>query len=78
MEAVRREFKEGKLVIGTSKTLKMLRDGKISRVYITNSTPKETKLQIKDVDVKKLRISATELGKFLGKTFPIAVCGVKK
>lgn len=78
MEAVVKQLKEGKLVIGTNRTLKLLRAGKIVLVYTTTTTPEEVKAKIKDVEVKKLKMTATELGKLLGKNFPIALCGVRK
>jgi ribosomal protein L30E len=78
METLRKEFKEGRLVIGTNRTIKMIRAGKIKGVYITSTAPKEVREQIKGAEPKSLKLTATELGKFLGKNFPISVCGVKK
>jgi ribosomal protein L30E len=78
MEAIVKQFQEGKLIIGTNNTLKMLRAGKIGSVYVTTSTPDETKSKIGGTEVKKLKMNATDLGKMLGKNFPIAVCGVRK
>ncbi|MGC9310823.1 MAG: ribosomal L7Ae/L30e/S12e/Gadd45 family protein [Candidatus Aenigmatarchaeota archaeon] len=78
METVMKEFQGGKLVIGTNRTLKMARAGKIRTVYLTNSAPQDIKARLEGTDVRRVRASATELGKFLGKNFPIAVCGVKK
>ncbi|MBN2094770.1 MAG: ribosomal L7Ae/L30e/S12e/Gadd45 family protein [Candidatus Aenigmarchaeota archaeon] len=78
MEAIVRQLQEGKLVLGTNKTLKMLREGKIALVYTTLSTPEETKKKLDGIDTKKLKATATELGKTLGKNFPIAICGVRK
>ncbi len=78
MEAVVKQFQEGKLVIGTNNTLKMLKENKLGLVYLTTSTPDDTKAKISGVEVKKLKMTATELGKMIGKNFPIAVCGVRK
>lgn len=78
MEAVVKQFQDGKLVIGTNNTLKLLRAGKLEMVYTTTSTPDEAKSKISNVEVKKLKMNATELGKLLGKNFPIALCGVRK
>lgn len=78
MEAVAKQFQEGKLIIGTNSTLKMLREGKLEMVYITNSTPSETRSKISGIEVKKLKMNATDLGKMLGRNFPIALCGVRK
>jgi ribosomal protein L30E len=78
MEAVVKQFQEGKLVIGTNNTLKMLREGKLGLVYITNTTPDETRSKITGIETKKLKMNATDLGKMIGKNFPIAVCGVRK
>jgi len=78
MEAVVKQFQDGKLVIGTNNTLKMLKAGKLETVYITTTTPEEIKSKITGVEVKKLKMNATDLGKLLGKNFPIALCGVRK
>ena len=78
MEAVVKQFQDGKLVIGTNNTLKMLKSGKLETVYITTTTPEEIKSKITGVEVKKLKMNATDLGKLLGKNFPIALCGVRK
>jgi ribosomal protein L30E len=78
MEAVAKEWQDGLLVLGTNSTLKLLRAKKISMVYITTSTPDEVKKKIEGVEIKKLKMNATDLGKTIGKDFPISICGVKK
>lgn len=59
-------------------TLKLVRAKKLELVYTTTTTPDGTKAKLKDVEIKKLKMNATELGKLLGKNFPIALCGVRK
>jgi ribosomal protein L30E len=78
MEAIVKQFQDGKLVIGTNNTLKLLKEGKLSMVYVTTSTPDEVKAKISGIEIKKLKMNATDLGKMIGKNFPIALCGVRK
>jgi ribosomal protein L30E len=78
MEAIVKQFQEGKLAIGTNSTLKLLKEGKLGMVYVTTSTPDEVRAKISGIEVKKLKMNATDLGKMLGKNFPIALCGVRK
>ncbi len=78
MEAIVKQFQDGKLVIGTNSTLKLLKEGKLGMVYTTTSTPDSVKAKLSGIEIKKLKMNATDLGKLIGKNFPIALCGVRK
>ncbi|MCK4429599.1 MAG: ribosomal L7Ae/L30e/S12e/Gadd45 family protein [Candidatus Aenigmarchaeota archaeon] len=78
MESIVKEFQSGKLVLGTRETLRLLKDGKIKLVYLSDTAPESVLNMLKEVEVKKLDMDAVVLGKSLGKSFPVTVCGVKK
>ncbi len=78
MESIIKEYQSGKLVLGTRQTLKLLRERKIKFVYLSSTTPKSVLELLKNMEVKKLKIDAIELGKSLGKNFPVTICGVRK
>lgn len=80
LESLKKEFEENKIILGTKRTFKLLRKNKIEKIYIS-STPPEFVLkseELKKVKTEKLNLNSLELGKYLGKSFPVAVIGVVK
>jgi len=73
-----------KVVIGTERVMKMLRAGKISRVFVTSNCPKEVRenleryASISKADVVQLDIPNDELGVVCKKQFSISIVGVSK
>jgi len=72
-------LKSKKAVIGTDKSLKNLKKGKVSAVYITLNCPEEVKEEIKhysklsNAKVVELKKSNEELGVICKKPFSISV-----
>ena len=73
-----------KLVIGTERTMKLLRLGKLKRVYLSVNCADNTKEDIlhfsklTKTDVKELAYPGNELGVVCKKPFSISVLGVLK
>jgi ribosomal protein L30E len=77
---LKKEFEEGKLILGMKRTLKLLRKNKIEKIYLSATPPKSILEQeeLKKVKIEKLNLNSLELGKYLGKSFSVAVIGVMK
>jgi len=79
LNELKKESGENKLILGTRQTLKMAKANKIDKVYLSSTFPESIKTyNFKKVKVERLNINSLELGKYLGKSFPIAVVGVMK
>jgi len=74
---------QGSVVIGTSKTVKMLKQGKLRKVFISSNCPEPLASEIRHyaqmADVPVVRSSRTneDLGTFCKKPFSISVLGIK-
>jgi len=83
MESIGRLAKEGRLIIGTKRTLKLLKKGKVKKVYVASTCPKNILEAIekyaKDKKVKVIYVekSSRDFGKMLGKPFLVTVASVK-
>ncbi len=83
VEEIRKIVKEGKAVIGTSRVVKGLKLGKITKVFITSNCPLKIKKDIKHyagisgAKVVQLKQPNTELGVLCKKPFSISVLGTK-
>ncbi len=77
---LKKEVREGKIVLGTKKTLKLLKKNKIERIYLSNTAPKYVMdlEEFKKIEANKLDVDAVGLGKLLGKNFPVSVAGIQK
>ena len=81
-DEIKKNLKTDKLVIGTDKTLKLLKLGKLAKVFIAENTaePVETDLkyysEINNIEVTKLNIDNEELGVLCKKPFSISVIGL--
>ena len=74
-------LKEGNLIIGRDRTLKMLKNDKLKKIFLASNCDEETKEQIKkyaklgNVEVIELDINNHELGTKCKKLFAISVLG---
>jgi len=81
---IKKNLKEGKLVMGASETLKGLRTGEFSKIYLAANCPEELREDIKhhasftDVEIIETDIPNDELGDICKKPFSIAVMGMTK
>jgi len=84
IDDIKKGVKERKIIIGTSRTIKALKLGKISKVFLTSNCPSDVKEDIEyysklsKVKVVKLRQPNVELGTICKKPFPISVLSFKK
>ncbi|HIE59088.1 MAG TPA: 50S ribosomal protein L30 [Candidatus Nanopusillus sp.] len=73
-----------KLVVGSRRTLKYLKLGKISKVFMAKNAPEDVKsdieyyARISNVDVIVLDLDNEELGAALKKSFKVSVVSVLK
>lgn len=81
---IKNALKDEKAIIGTDKTIKNLKLGKLSKVFIASNTAKEVAETIKkyaklsNTEFIKLRIPNDELGTICKKQFSISVLSVIK
>ena len=81
---LRKLAEDNKLVIGSERTIKGLRLGKVSSVYITKNVSESTKETIEkeaalaNIEVKPLNSTNDELGVICKKPFRISVLSVVK
>ncbi|MBN1644763.1 ribosomal L7Ae/L30e/S12e/Gadd45 family protein [Candidatus Woesearchaeota archaeon] len=81
---IRKLLAAKKIIIGFERTVKSLRTGKLSVVFLSaNCDDKKIKnidkyAMLADVEVKKLRLPSDELGVVCKKPFSISVLGVLK
>jgi large subunit ribosomal protein L30e len=84
IEDIKKRVKEGKVIIGTSRTIKALKLGKVERVYLTSNCPDDVKEDIEyygklsKTKVVKLRQPSSELGVICKKPFSISVLCFQK
>ena len=76
---LKKALKEKTITFGTEKTLKLLRDGKAKKVFISSNCPEATKetieyyVKLNNIDLIKLRIPNDEIGLTCKKQFGISV-----
>ncbi len=84
IEEIRNALKKNNLVIGTDKTIKMLKQGKVEKVFYTLNCPEQTKKDLENyekiskVKLTELNHSNFELGTFCKKQFAISVVCIPK
>lgn len=72
-------LKKEKLIYGTEKTLKLLRNGKVKLIFLANNVKDDVKAEIEhlaklgNVEVVHLKIPNTEVGVVCKKPFAISV-----
>jgi len=83
-DEIRKELKSGKLIIGTERTLKRLRAGKLKKIYVSANCPSSVKedittySDISSVEVIKLKQQNDELGVICRKPYFISVLGLEE
>ncbi|HLC46776.1 MAG TPA: ribosomal L7Ae/L30e/S12e/Gadd45 family protein [Candidatus Nanoarchaeia archaeon] len=81
---IKKFVKDKKAVIGTEQTIKMLKQGRVTEVFLSSNCMKETKETIQryaslgGVKVTDLEIPNDELGVICKKPFMISVLSVSK
>jgi len=81
---IKKALKEGKAIIGTERTLKNLKLGKVSKIYLTSNCPEDVEEDVKyysklaKVEVVKLKQPNDELGAICKKPFSVSVLSVVK
>ncbi|MFH2027964.1 MAG: ribosomal L7Ae/L30e/S12e/Gadd45 family protein [Nanoarchaeota archaeon] len=81
---IKKYLKEDKVIIGTDKTLKGLRAGKMSKIVLSLNCPEDVEndinhySKISNVKVVKLDIPNDELGIVCKKPYSISVLGILK
>ncbi len=84
LEDLKKHLKTKNLIYGTERTMKLLRHGNLSKVYLSSNTPKdiiadtEYYSKLSGIEIVKLDIPNEELGTFCKKTFSVAVIGLMK
>ena len=79
IDEIKKKIKEGKVIIGTSRTVKALKLGKTDKVFLTSNCPDDVKEDIEHysklgkVKVVILRQPNNDLGVICKKPFPISV-----
>lgn len=83
LDDVRAALKENTAVIGAERTLKLLREGKIKKIFLAANTANELKEDMKrysamvQVPIMELKLSNEQLGTLCKKQFSISVIGVR-
>jgi large subunit ribosomal protein L30e len=81
---IKKAMKDKSLVIGTERSLAMLKTGKLKEVLVTKNCPKEMKediahyAKLSSTKVTDLDINNDELGAVCKKPFAISVASIKK
>ncbi|MBW2981304.1 50S ribosomal protein L30e [Candidatus Woesearchaeota archaeon] len=84
IEDIKKAVKEKKIIIGTLRTMKALKLGKVSKIFLTLNCPEDVKEDIEyysklgKVKVVKLKQPSVELGTICKKPFPISVLSFTK
>jgi len=79
-----KSYQKEKIIIGSKRTIKYLKLGKISKVYLAKNVPKELLedisyyARLSNVVVEQTDLSNAELGILLKKPFKISVIGILK
>ncbi len=82
VKEIKDAIKSKKLVIGTGRTIKLLKNNKLAKVYLSANCPASVKEDIENyckmnkVNVVKLKQKNSELGTLCKKPFFISVLGV--
>lgn len=76
---LKKALKEKTITFGSEKTLKMLKNGKVKKVFLASNCPEDMKetieyyAKINKVDIIKLKIPNDEIGLTCKKAFGISV-----
>ncbi|MBW2968853.1 ribosomal L7Ae/L30e/S12e/Gadd45 family protein [Candidatus Woesearchaeota archaeon] len=81
---IRKLLASDKIIIGTEKTIKELRKGKLSKIFISATCSQKTVADLEKyaglagVEIQKLKLPSDEIGVICKKPFSISVLGVLK
>lgn len=81
---IRKLLADKRLVLGTERTLKLVRQGKLAKVYLSSNCPPTLKddlnryCSMNAIDCQELPVPNEELGVWCKKPFAISVIGVLK
>lgn len=84
MDEIKQGLKEGKLILGTKRTVKAIRAGGVSKIFLASNCPEviaediEHYCAITEIPVEKLKIDCDELGSVCKKPFYVSVVGIAK
>ena len=84
MDEIKKGLKEGKLILGTKRTVKAIRAGGVSKIFLASNCPEviaediEHYCAITQVPVEKLTVDCDELGSLCKKPFYVSVVGIAK
>ena len=84
MTDIRKLLADKRLVIGTEQTLKLLKVGKLAKVYVSSNCPPALKEDLRkysglnSIECQDLPVPNEELGVWCKKNFAISVLGVLK
>ena len=84
MEDIVKNIKTGKLLIGSKQTIKALRKGEITKVFLASNCPEMIVddlthyCDLASVAVEKLNVACDELGTVCKKPFLVSVIGLLK
>lgn len=79
---IKKLYKEGKLVLGTSVTYKKLKSGELSQVFVSQNCPEEVLnelsyyAEVAKVELVPVSLTNEEIGVLCKKPFFISVIGV--
>jgi len=78
-EEIKKNLKEGKVIIGFKESLKYLKRNKAKMVIIANNIPEEMrkKLEISADNIKIFNGSSKELGTLCGRPHPVSTIVIK-
>lgn len=84
IEEIKKALKEKKAIVGTERTIKYLKLGKVSKVFITTNCPEDVKKDIQyysklaKVEIVMLKQPNDELGALCKKPFSVSVLSLSK
>ena len=82
LELLRLQLQEGKVIIGTERVLKALRQGSLQGIYLARNCPEEVKkdilryAELKGTPITQLTQTNEEMGIFCKKNFFVSVLGI--
>lgn len=81
---IKNKISEGKVILGLNRTIKMLKLGKVEKVFVASNTPEHIKEDLKyysslaKAEYHELDLNNEELGAIAGKPFKVSVLSILK
>jgi ribosomal protein L30E len=79
IEDLKKSLKENKLIFGADRTLKLLKNGKVSKIFLSSNCAPEIRENLKhlakisNVNVTELKETKEEIGSVCKKSFSISI-----